>query len=105
MEQIPVPVGNSLLARGGGSGDMRLEQYRQEGSRCLLGAAQDSFSQTTQKNWAKRSVHSTLAKLPTGFLSSEGPQEGEGAGLSGALWEAGADTYLHPVIAGWSPAH
>ena len=22
-----------------------------------------------------------------------------------ALWEAGADTYLHPVIAGWSPAH
>ena len=39
------------------------------GSRCHLVAAQDSFSQTTQWKWAKRTVLSTLAELPVDLLS------------------------------------
>lgn len=74
--RLPVPVRSSLLDRGGGRGgtwgrEVRREQQSGDGGHSHLLAAQDSLSQTTQQTWAKRSVPSTLAELPTGILAGQ----------------------------------
>lgn len=44
---------------------------KRDGGHSHLLASQDLLSQTTQQTWAKRSVPSTLAELPTGILSGQ----------------------------------